>query len=59
MVAKFDLSKIVDELCQCGHKKSDHLGGFPIQGHGACTKDGCPCNKFRWVSFLDKDGNKI
>jgi len=56
--AKRDWSKVVDEMCTCGHKKSLHAGAWPFEGHGACT-DVCTCQKFTWKFFLDKDGNKI
>jgi len=54
-----DWSKVADEMCVCGHKKSEHLGVFPVEGHGACTYALCICPKFKWEYFMDKDGNKI
>jgi len=39
-----------DEMCSCGHKRSDHRDRFD-QGHGACTL--CYCPQFTWVKFLD------
>ena len=38
---------IVDELCTCGHLKSQHLG---LNGHGRCTV--CDCPQFTWSSFV-------
>jgi len=53
---KLDWSKVVDELCLCGHRKSQHDG--PVQ-HGACTDPVCPCTRFTWKAFLDAQGKRI
>lgn len=62
-VAKKDYaSRIYDELCQCGHKKSDHAGRLNELG---CTvrvikiMGQCPCPRFTWKSFLDQSGKVI
>lgn len=42
---------IVDELCTCGHRKSEHAetpAGVP--NHGPCTK--CECLKFTFADFV-------
>ncbi len=51
-----DWSKVKDELCECGHKKSEH-GATLVPGHGECNR--CKCKKFTWVAFLDANGNKL
>jgi hypothetical protein len=49
-----------DELCACGHLKSEHhdsigvLSGDWNSGHGACKIEGCDCKKFKWISFVAK-----
>jgi len=62
-VQKLDFSKIADELCACGHKKSEHRVNprSGAEGHGECshTAEGCPCDKFTWVAFLDKNGKEL
>lgn len=44
---------IVDEICHCGHMKSDHEG---IDGHGKCGDPACGCNKYTWRAFITKGG---
>lgn len=43
--------------CECGHTgdgpESQHLGIAPRAGHGACTVDGCGCERFRWAGWLN------
>ncbi len=54
-------------ICACGHTgdgpDSQHIteapslgslpaDGDPNQGHGACTVDGCSCQKFSWKGFI-------
>jgi len=44
--------KVIDEICDCGHKKSEHndaVEGF-AKGHGDCTY--CSCRKFTWKKFI-------
>lgn len=44
--------KVIDELCICGHKQSEHsdaLKGF-VRGHGDCQV--CDCSKFTWKKFI-------
>lgn len=46
---------IVDEMCSCKHKRSEHtdrLGGM-ARGHGACMVSDCKCNKFTWVAMVE------
>lgn len=60
---------VADELCECGHRMSEHggteiagsmiLSGKNGGGHGKCMFENCNCEQFTWVAFLDKDGNKI
>lgn len=41
---------VTDELCVCGHLRSQHAHTF-AWGHGACVATGvmaCPCEKFSW-----------
>jgi hypothetical protein len=44
-----DLGIIIDEMCYCGAKKSEHDG---FQGHGPCKKT--KCEKFTWKGFITK-----
>ena len=50
------MEKIVDEMCACGHKKSEHDNSMPgvkvTEGHGACGVSDCDCGKFTWVEFI-------
>lgn len=38
-----------DELCSCGHRKSEHNDTL-ARGHGSCKV--CGCRKFTWVKFI-------
>ena len=52
---------IVDELCSCGHRRSQHKDTL-AKGHGACDVRlvaKCMCPKFTWVAFLDKNGKQL
>ncbi len=42
---------ILDELCTCGHKRSEHNDTF-TEGHGSCKK--CKCVKFTWSKFIEE-----
>jgi hypothetical protein len=47
---------VVDELCTCGHKRSEHSPrGIheSLDGHGPC--DECDCFKFTWKGWIVKD----
>ena len=44
---------IVDELCSCGCKRSQHNDTL-AQGHGSCKA--CDCKKFMWVKSIYKGG---
>lgn len=41
---------IVDEMCDCGRRRSQHNGIGPAWGHGACRASGCA--KFTWVEHV-------
>lgn len=46
-----NVPKIVDEMCDCGHKKSEHsMQGHLEKGHGACYE--CNCAQFTWIDFV-------
>jgi len=44
--------KIIDEMCTCGHLKSQHAGHALIEGHGSCNE--CDCRKFTWEKWVLK-----
>lgn len=46
------MKKPMDEMCTCGHFRSDHSGAdVPgLRGHGYCKV--CECSKFTWKSFV-------
>lgn len=51
-------NRYVDELCECGHLRSEHndvgIGeNMPIGfvGHGSCLR--CACQRYRWESFME------
>lgn len=44
--------RIVDERCQCTHRRSEHEDRFAV-GHGKCKL--CNCPQFTWVSFIYAD----
>ena len=46
-----DGSVVVDELCACGHMRSQHRDS-PAWGHAECSGRGCPCCKFTWREFV-------
>lgn len=43
----------VDEVCQCGHKRSKHHDSLAY-GHGNCSASGCDCDRYRWGKMLFK-----
>ena len=51
---------VVDEVCRCGHLKSEHTDTFQA-GHGRgmhmARIDGCDCIKFTWKDFIYSDTN--
>jgi len=49
---KQQTEQIVDEMCECGHLRSEHLPYRPAvaAGHGRCTE--CDCGKFTWACFV-------
>lgn len=57
----------IDELCTCGHRRSEHGESWPPEvmrgnpeiarsfaGHGKCltTRSACACQKFTWKRTL-------
>lgn len=41
---------IIDEVCKCGHLKSQHDG---ISGHGTCDKKNfCSCDIYTWSGWV-------
>ena len=46
---------VVDELCYCGHKKSEH-GYVVLQGLNGCFK--CACHEFVWFGWIFSDGSE-
>lgn len=50
------MKKIIDEICECGHKKSEHdysqkkHSAILKVGHGPCER--CNCKRFRWIAFI-------
>ena len=44
-------SDIIDELCSCGHSRSEHLDNVS-KGHGMCAVSTCYCGKFTWSSYV-------
>ncbi len=51
---KRDWSKVIEELCCCGHKRSQHGGDLH---HLECLQ--CECTRFTWKAFLNKQGKVI
>ena len=50
------LGTVVDELCRCGHFRSQHVDTVAF-GHGmciACTESNArlACGRFSWMSFV-------
>jgi hypothetical protein len=42
---------IVNELCRCGHFRTQHQGfegPAALRGHGACATSACDCGQFTW-----------
>lgn len=54
---------VVDELCTCGRKKSEHspdvyqIPGQTVVEHGA--GDGVNCERFTWKAFILEDGSTV
>lgn len=49
---------IVDEMCRCGHHRSDHSDAHTFAfGHGPCAIAGCwaTCGKYTWAANLAGD----
>ena len=42
---------IIDEMCQCGHLKSEHNTTIVFApGHGSCKN--CECKQFTWKKII-------
>jgi len=67
MAHKLKKEDVQDELCECGHLKSEHTwqqtnelgskmrGAKGVsEGSGFCLK--CRCGQFTWKAFLLKNG---
>jgi len=50
-LADGSVGTIVDEMCACGHKRSDHCDRYET-GHGACQFVRCSCEQFSWQAFI-------
>jgi hypothetical protein len=55
-----------DQLCKCGHLKSEHgsllhKNGLPYireEGAGSCCE--CECKQFRWKAFVNsREGHPV
>ncbi len=60
-MAKRNWKDVADEMCHCGHKKSEHNDTIS-KGHGECKHfyfGACLCRKFVWKTFIDKDGKVL
>ena len=44
------LGAITNEVCTCGHKRTEHSDTFQF-GHGNCQERTCACSKFTWKAF--------
>jgi hypothetical protein len=52
-----------DELCTCGHPRSEHDDVYAawegtaaaVPGRGCCCADGCGCRKFKWADWIFSD----
>lgn len=51
---------IIDQLCACGHRQSEHSrrrielseGELSIEGHGSCAVGDCRCERFNFRDFI-------
>ena len=43
---------IIDEMCDCGKKRSDHNDSEIAFGHGNCPESNC--NQFTWIQNITK-----
>ncbi len=46
---------IVNELCRCGHFRTQHAGfegPAALRGHGACAASVCSCGQFTWKACI-------
>lgn len=41
---------LVDEICECGHWRSEHDDIMSAIGHGQCVRCVDECKKYRWKS---------
>ena len=65
-ILKAQAEGTLDELCNCGHLRSEHRGAKTgnqeldeaLAGHGSCTR--CECEKYRFKAFVKVDrGEKV
>jgi hypothetical protein len=50
----------MEERCDCGHLRSEHLHlhlkvgrkTYCREGYGACSQPNCPCKRFRWIQSV-------
>jgi hypothetical protein len=53
-------SVIIDEMCRCGHKRSNHGPGPANEdGHGACARTKCKCKRFVFENWITIPNPKI
>ena len=45
-------SEVVDELCSCGHLRSQHNDSSFMFGHGSCGEEYCHCKQYTFVKFM-------
>jgi hypothetical protein len=48
---KLDGKLVVDEMCECKHKRSAHKDSLSF-GHAECGEKGCVCPQYRWTEFV-------
>lgn len=58
---------VVDEICMCGHKQSQHSNTSVFLGyerserlpqyHGRCLVGGCQCPKYVWKGWVLANGD--
>ncbi len=66
-VYRKDGSRVIGELCACGHRGKDHgsklrrRGGtsFRTENDGGCCCPECRCNKFQWTQYLVRERRSV
>lgn len=46
---------IIDEMCSCHHRRTDHRDRGPAYGHGECAAMGCDCERYTWHCMIGAD----